>query len=337
MEEKKFNENDIRPKNLMKGQAIAAAIDLGRLLIKTNEFVEVGCPACESKDYKKKYSKSTLTFVECSYCQTIFTNPRPTDKVLSYFYKDSVNYAYWNTHIFPASEQVRREKIFVPRVDKVEMFCKKYSIPMNSLLEVGAGFGTFCLELKKRNIFEKVVAVEPTPSLAETCRQKVLEVIEDVIENISFKEEEKFDVIVSFEVIEHLYCPKDFIVKCSNLLKNGGLLILTCPNGQGFDFIVLGEKCNNLDYQHLNYFNPKSLKLLLENSGFEVLESLTPGKLDADLVRTKILEGEFDISQQPFLKKVLIDEWEKLGDKFQKFLADNGLSSNMWVVARKII
>jgi len=87
----------------------------------------------------------------------------------------------------------------------------------------------------------------------------------------------------------------------------------------------------------LMYFNPKSLKLLLENSGFEVLESLTPGKLDADLVRTKILEGEFDISQQPFLKKVLIDEWEKLGDKFQKFLADNGLSSNMWVVARKII
>jgi 2-polyprenyl-3-methyl-5-hydroxy-6-metoxy-1,4-benzoquinol methylase len=331
-----FKENDIRPKNLMGKQAIAATIDIGRLLIKANEFTEVSCPACESTDYQKKYNKYSLTFVECRKCKTIFTNPRPTEEVLSYFYKDSVNYAYWNEYIFPASEEVRRKKIFVPRVDKTLMFCQKYNVETNSLLEVGAGFGTYCLEAKSRNIFQRIVAVEPTPNLAETCRKRGLEVIEDMIENIHFSEEEKFDVVVNFEVIEHLFSPKNFIINCGRLLKKGGLFIVTCPNGQGFDFMVLGEKCNSLDHEHLNYFNPQSLSLLLENCGFEVLESLTPGKLDADLIRNKILEGEFDVSQNPFLKKVLIEDWDNLGDKFQEFLADNGLSSNMWIVARKL-
>jgi hypothetical protein len=65
------------------------------------------------------------------------------------------------------------------------------------------------------------------------------------------------------------------------------------------------------------------------------LESFTPGKLDAELVRNKILAGEFDVSEQPFLRKVLIDDWAHLGLPFQEFLVQQGLSSNMWLVARK--
>ena len=57
--------------------------------------------------------------------------------------------------------------------------------------------------------------------------------------------------------------------------------------------------------------------------------------LDADLVRNKILSEEYDISSQPFLSKVLIEDWEKYGDSFQKFIIDNKMSSNMWLVAQK--
>ena len=65
------------------------------------------------------------------------------------------------------------------------------------------------------------------------------------------------------------------------------------------------------------------------------MRRLTPGQLDAELVRSQILSGAYDVSHQPFLKKVLIDEWDGLGGPFQQFLVDNGLSSNMWVIARK--
>jgi len=329
-----FSESDIRADDLRKGQFTAMTIDIGRLLQHADKFVEVNCPACQKNDADLKFQKYAMKFVECKNCRTLYTNPRPTVNILENFYKDSQNYSFWNKHIFPASEKARREKIFVPRVDKTIELCKKYKVKNDTLLEIGAAFGTFCVEIKARNYFKRIVAVEPTPNLAKTCREKGLEVIEDVVENIAFSKEEVFNVIVNFEVIEHIFSPVDFIENVKRILKKGGLLITTCPNGQGFDFKTLKEKCNSIDHEHLNYFNPSSLELLLNNSGFEVLESSTPGKLDAELVRRKILAGEFKVENDSFLYQVLIENWEEAGEAFQKFLSDAGLSSNMWTVAR---
>ena len=332
----KLTERQIRPPELMDRQRQLVLKDIGRLLSRCDEFVEVPCPACGKSETTKLFEKFGLSYVECADCRTWFINPRPAPEALSWFYRESENYAYWNEVIFPASEGVRRERIFVPRVDQLLALCRKYGVATGSLLEVGAGFGTFCAEVKARNQFERVVAVEPTPDLAETCRRRGLEVLEQPVEQVQFESGALFDVVASFEVIEHLFAPADFIGHMANLLKPGGLLVLTCPNGQGFDIQTLGAASNTVDHEHLNYFNPDSLAGLLTRCGLEVLESFTPGRLDAELVRNKALAGEHDISAQPFLKRVLIDEWERLGQPFQDFLAQQGLSSNMWLVARKL-
>jgi 2-polyprenyl-3-methyl-5-hydroxy-6-metoxy-1,4-benzoquinol methylase len=332
---KKLTEHEIRPAQLMAKQRIAAVTDVGRMLSRYEEFVYVPCPACGSEDSGPKFEKNCINYVECRVCQTFYINPRPTPDVLEWFYQGSPNYAYWNEVIFPASEAVRREKIFVPRVDRLLELCRKYSVETNAILEVGAGFGTFCAEVKARNVFSRVVAVEPTPDLAETCRKRGLVVMEQPVEQIKLEAADLFDVIASFEVIEHLFAPIDFVGHMTRLLKPGGLLILTCPNGQGFDIETLGVVSNTVDHEHLNYFNPGSLAKLLTNCSLEVLESFTPGKMDADLVRNRILAGDFDVSKQPFLKRVLVDDREHLLEPFQDFLVQQGLSSNMWMVARK--
>jgi len=72
-----------------------------------------------------------------------------------------------------------------------------------------------------------------------------------------------------------------------------------------------------------------------DRCSFEVLEMLTPGQLDVELVRKKVLEGTFSLEGRPFLKSVLADEWEQVGDDFQRFLSDNLLSSHLWVISRK--
>jgi SAM-dependent methyltransferase len=254
---------------------------------------------------------------------------------LEWFYRGSPNYAYWNKVIFPASERARHEKIFVPRVDRLLELCRKYSVGGDALLEVGSGFGTFCAELKSRDAFSRVVALEPTPDLAQTCRDRGLEVLECPVESLAAGHTGSFDVVASFEVIEHLFSPFDFVRNMTGVLKPGGLLVVTCPNGRGFDVATLGAASNTVDHEHLNYFSPDSLAGLLRRCGLEVLESFTPGMLDAELVRNKILADEFDVSTQPFLSEVLIHDWDRLGAAFQQFLASNGLSSNMWVVARR--
>jgi len=180
------------------------------------------------------------------------------------------------------------------------------------------------------------VAVEPTQKLASTCRDLGIEVIELPIEKIYLDSDSLFDVVASFEVIEHLFNPIAFIQHMGRLLKPGGLLFMTCPNGAGFDIETLGIISNTVDHEHLNYFNPNSLTNLLSGNGFKVLETTTPGLLDAELVRKKALSGEFDITNQKFLQTVLIEQWESMGPGFQDYLIQQKLSSNLWIVARKI-
>lgn len=329
-----FSENDIRPKDLLEGQKIAVMQDVGMLLSNADKFVHVNCPACNANKGSKKYEKYSFTYLECSDCKTVYTSPRPTAALLGEFYSNSVNYAYWNKYIFPASESTRRQKIVVPRVDRILDYCKKYASPTNSILEVGAGFGTFCEEMASRKVFNRIVAVEPSPTLAQTCRSRGVETIELPIEKVALKEDEKFDVVVNFEVIEHLFSPRDFIQQCKRQMKPGALFVVSCPNAQGFDVITLKEKSNTIDHEHVNYFTPHSLDLLFKANGFEVLEVLTPGVLDADIVRNTILAGDFSVDDEPFLKQVLIDEWETKGKSFQEFLTANKLSSNLWIIAK---
>lgn len=330
-----FNENDIRPVDLLAGQELAVQHDINFLLENKSQFNQVDCPACASKNATFKYEKDSLKYEVCDECSTMYMNPRPSQELIIEFYKQSANYAYWNQYIFPASEAKRRSRIFVPRVDRVIEYCEKYGSGKNTILEVGAGFGTFCEEMLSRNYFQKIIGIEPTPALAETCRTKGFEVIEEAVEKIQFAEEDKVDVVVNFEVIEHLFSPKFFIEKCADLLKKDGLFVVTCPNGEGFDIKTLGTVSKTVDHEHVNYFNPDSLKLLLENSGFEVLESLTPGVLDAELVRNAVLEGKFSLENQPFLNQILIENWESKGQSFQNYLTDNQLSSNLWIIAKK--
>ena len=207
-----FSEEDIRPKNATKGAKTAILKDLGRLLINSDRFVDVFCPACNSDKFTSAYKKFGLDYVSCNTCETLYINPRPSPEILEMCYKESDVYAYWDKYIFPASEKARREKIFKPRVDKILEFCKKYNITADSILEVGAAYGTFCQELESRNIFKRIVAIEPTPNLAQTCRNENIETIESPVEKVSFPEDKKFDVVVNFEVIEHLFSPINFII-----------------------------------------------------------------------------------------------------------------------------
>ncbi|MBE0533514.1 MAG: class I SAM-dependent methyltransferase [Rhodospirillales bacterium] len=329
-----LSENEIRPDAMRAEQARRFAEDIRRLNERKDEFVATPCPACGADIPTVRFGKFGLTYVDCPSCGTLYVNPRPTPEILAWYYETSENYRYWNTFIFPASEGVRRERIFRPRVERLADICRRFGVPTRTLLEIGAGFGTFGEVVRESGLFDRYVAVEPTPDLAATCRKKGLEVIELPVERTALPDSFA-DVVASFEVIEHLFSPRAFIEASARLLASGGLLILSCPNARGFEVEVLQSASDTIDVEHLNYFNPASLSDLVARCGFSVLETTTPGELDAELVRKKVLAGEADLGQEPFLKHVLVDEWDRLGEPFQKFLSANGLSSHLWLVARK--
>ena len=88
-------------------------------------------------------------------------NPRPNRELLAEFYRRSENYEYWNRVVFPASEEARRTKIFRPRVERIAAIADRYAPEAHAVLDVGAGFGTFCEEVAKLDRFSSVIALEP--------------------------------------------------------------------------------------------------------------------------------------------------------------------------------
>jgi SAM-dependent methyltransferase len=329
----RLRETDIRPDELMAEQARRYEADVAWLLERRERFVEVACPACDAPGHELHWRKYGLQYRRCTGCGTVYMSPRPDPGLLDEYYRSSSNYEYWNTVVFPASEDARRERIFRPRAERAVELARRHGGGAGTLVDVGAGYGTFCEEVRRLEVFDRVVALEPEPHLAKTCRAKGLEVIEAPVERAPL--ESGVDVVTSFEVVEHLFSPREFVERCAAVLRPGGLLMLTCPNVHGFDVEVLGEASATVDAEHLNYLHPASLTGLLERSGFTVVETQTPGRLDAELVRKKALSGELSLAAQPFLRRVLLDEWERVGDAFQDFLAANRLSSNMWLVGRR--
>ncbi len=329
-----LTENAIRPDDLMKESDRLHAVDLQWLLARQDRFVQVACPACGNDAPTPLWDKDGYRYVRCGGCRTGYLNPRPRPETLDEYYRVAENYNFWDKYIFPASETTRREQIARPRVQRVVELCAERGVKDGLLVEVGAGYGTFCEEAVRTGRFSRVVAIEPTPSMAQACRNRGLEVLELPIEQVTL-EQELADVIVSFEVIEHLFSPRDYLLACARLLKPGGLVALTCPSVDGFDVVTLGAVSQVVDPEHLNYFHPASLSLLYERCGFEVLELRTPGRLDAEIVRKRTLAGLHDLTGEPFLEQVLLREWDRVGHAFQDFLATNLLSSHMWIAGRR--
>ena len=328
-----FNENSIRPINLIKESKKFQNLDINFLKSKKFFFVKSSCPACNSGKKIFFMHKKTFKYFKCTKCETIYISPRPTEKILDQFYKNSTYYKFWHNYIFPATEKSRIRNIFYPRVKRIMHYVNKFKIKRSGIVDIGAGYGTFLEIFKKNFFFKKVYAIEPNIDGADCCRKKNIITLDKRVEKINKNDLKSVSVATSFEVIEHLYSPKKFLKLLKKILPTKSLLVITCPNGLGFDLLTLKKKADNFDHEHLNYFNPKSIDILLKKNGFKILEILTPGNLDVDIIVNKIKEKKYK-NKNSFLDIVFNSNLLKIS--FQKYLKKNCLSSSLWVVAQKI-
>lgn len=94
----------------------------------------------------------------------------------------------------------------------------------------------------------------------------------DKIENEEFisKNENKFDIITCWHVLEHVFDPILFIINIKRLLKKNGIFIFEVPN-EDDELIKLVPEYSKLIHfkDHVNYFNINTLKLLFEKCGIK--------------------------------------------------------------------
>lgn len=104
-------------------------------------------------------------------------------------------------------------------------------------------------------------------------------------------------------------------------------MIFTTLSGQGIDIQTLWEDSNSSSLQHFNFFDSKSVLLLLEDLGLRPLSVKTPGKLDLD-----IMWNHRDKLKDLFWHNLISQATPESLLPWQEFIATQGYSSHMLVV-----
>ena len=146
------------------------------------------------------------------------------------------------------------------------------------VLEFGCSTGYVSKILKERSCV--VTGIEIDGEIAKKAETYCERVIVGDIENIGFNKElcnEKFDVALLGDILEHLKAPKTILFKVKNFLKENGYIVISIPNIAHWS-IRLDLLCGKFDYQemgilddtHLRFFTKSSIVNLLESSGYFV-------------------------------------------------------------------
>lgn len=97
-----------------------------------------------------------------------------------------------------------------------------------SLLEIGCGSGEFLQKVVSG--VDVALGVDINPDAICRARAKGLLVTDQPIAKL----EQSFDMIVLFEVLEHLKAPGEMLTTMVDRLNPGGLLVLAVPNPNGY-------------------------------------------------------------------------------------------------------
>tara|TARA_Y100000996_G_scaffold111843_1_gene82789 strand:- start:218 stop:1264 length:1047 start_codon:yes stop_codon:yes gene_type:complete len=261
-----------------------------------SDFIERSCPICGSSNnilvepFIEKFSIS-----RCNHCLSYFSNPCPSNKSLNYYY----NKCKCNTELGKLLGSWKRKKskiisdrtLEVLKIIKEKLKLKKFI----SILEVGCHSGAFLSELENELINLGIldnVKIDGIDIDSEAIKNNQTK--KSNLKNISAEElssyNKKYDLIMHFELIEHLPDPFKFMLSTKNLLDSDGVTYFHTPNAMGFDNQALWYN----DFRplahgifppmHLQAFTTHNIILFLDRCGFSLNELKTPGKFDVDMI-----------------------------------------------------
>lgn len=138
------------------------------------------------------------------------------------------------------------------------------------LLDIGCGYGFFLKQFKDTpniNLF----GVELSRKAADEASRFIDNIFRESVESIDFSQQ--FDIVASFELIEHLLDPPSFLKKVHHFLKDDGRLFITTPDAGSVWLKLLGKRWPGIHPDHHNvYFSKATIGRMARECGFEVVK-----------------------------------------------------------------
>jgi SAM-dependent methyltransferase len=200
--------------------------------------------------------------LRCQSCRFAFRQLRLSEEHLAQLYR------HLDTRVYD-SETKGRSRAAVGYLRIVE----RYMSAPGRILDIGCASGFFLQHAKEANW--DIAGIEPSEALYTKAREALgpTAEIQCTILQLSHLPLFSFDVVTLWDVLEHVPDPVDFLRLAGSFLKPGGYLFANVPNLDSIQARLLGQKWPLLLPEHLNYFNPNSLKMCGKKAGLRWVHS----------------------------------------------------------------
>jgi 2-polyprenyl-3-methyl-5-hydroxy-6-metoxy-1,4-benzoquinol methylase len=223
------------------------------------------CPLCgggEIVDFLRAPDRFHLRrdqyrLLRCSSCSCVWLASPPKPAEMSVHYSEDYHKAIVRGGETSASSRWRGHRELISRHKQG-----------GAILDIGCSSGGF-LSTMAGGRWE-LYGIEMEASTAEKAKQITgAEVFVGDALDAPFPAE-SFDVITCFDVLEHVYAPRQFLAKVLEWLKPGGILYVRLPNIDSWEAKLLGTYWYGLEIpRHLYHFSPQSLRRLTDSLGFK--------------------------------------------------------------------
>ena len=147
-------------------------------------------------------------------------------------------------------------------------FTKKYLD--KKILEIGGGHNSISnmfTHLKKSNNIE-LTSFDPNGKKLKNIKHKMIKDFFNDKNIKKYKIESNINLIIHSHLIEHIYSPKQFLVKINNLLAHDGYHIFSVPN---LNQMIKNGYANAMNFEHPFFLDEKMLDFLLNQNGFKII------------------------------------------------------------------
>jgi 2-polyprenyl-3-methyl-5-hydroxy-6-metoxy-1,4-benzoquinol methylase len=246
------------------------------------ELENVTCNNCGKDSSRKLFIKNHFRIVQCLNCGLVYTNPRVKRDFANSIYdstyfksRDSVTSGYENY----LKERPTIEATFRRRINFIFRHAHSFEKSENPrILDIGCAMG-FLLNLF-RELGWQTEGVELSDFASSYARDELnLSVRQGTLNTLSFPND-NYDLLTSWDVIEHSYNPKEDIKMMHKLTKKGGYVALITPNRASLHARLVGQKWVEYEKpeEHLYFFEKNILIKILRDVGFETVATTTSGK-----------------------------------------------------------
>jgi SAM-dependent methyltransferase len=233
------------------------------------------CPSCGEKKITPLFSVNTSCFifeiVQCTQCGLCRTSPFPTDDILG-IHDMPAYYGYGKNKFIPFIQDIRDSIMQARAKHFLSMLTDIKGTP--KILDIGCSEGRLLKSFLKFNC--QCFGVEhpdyPSERLIYPDR---IEYFRGDLEN-SDLEDNSFDLIFLWHVLEHMDDPAVVMAQVCRLLAPEGLLILAVPNFLSMEAKAFKQFWFHLDIPwHKYHFDVKSMGHLLKKQRLKIIKYST--------------------------------------------------------------